>query len=273
MIPLHEYNKNKCARPGKNILVVLGAFAVVAGASFFYYRTVLRRGNGAVASSGQSSGDQMFGDGDAGYSLAIPSDWRIAHEGSSSVAVYPAASSCKITISSFPSVNENERATWISGRLGADPSVNVAERSSGQVSVDGAPAIRWDGTMNGVLATFIYAFASQHAYEIAPSVIRVSGDNNNNDSVNDVAPCEDTLNELMADIHFSAESQDAFDGSAMDEVAVAAVKPEAEPSTITTTTATATVSTGYVLGASTSSDSNAGVAAVATDTDDDTDCL
>jgi hypothetical protein len=267
MIPLHEYNKNKRARSGKNILIALGVFAVIAGASLYYYRTILHHGGGAGMGSGQFGADRMFGNGDAGYSLAIPSDWRITQEGSSSVAVYPAASSCKIKISSFPSVSEGGRAAWIGGQLGADSSVNVAEQSSEQVSVDGAPAIRWDGTMDGISASFVYAFTSQHAYEIAPSVI----DDGSADGNDGVASCEDALGTLMADIHFSAEPQDAFNGDAMDGVAVAAAKSEPEPSGITTTTTTtpATVSIGSVLGASIVATSSE----VATDTDDEVDCL
>jgi hypothetical protein len=274
MTPLHEYNKNKRAQSGKNVLVALGIGVVIAGASFYYYRTVMHRGNGEGMDGGRFGADQMFRNGDAGYSLSIPSDWHIAQEGSSSVAVYPAASSCKITISSFPSVGESERATWIGGRLGADASVNVAERSSGQVSVDGTPAIRWDGTMDGIPVTFVYAFTSQHAYEIAPSIVNGSGDNNS-DGADDVASCEDVLSELMGDIHFSAESQDAFSGDAMDNVAVAATTPEpsreAEPtiSVATATTTSAATSTGSVLGASIVATSSE----VATDTDDEVDCL
>jgi hypothetical protein len=205
--------------------------------------------------------DQMFGNGDEGYSLAIPSDWRIAQEGSSSVAVYPAASSCKLTISSFSSVGESNRAAWIGSRLGADPSVNVAERSSEQVSLDDAPAIRWNGTIDGIPASFVYAFTSQHAYEIAPSIVTTNGDNNN-DGTDGVASCEDALSELMADIHFSAEPKDAFNGDAMDDVAVAAA-----------TTSGSVLGESIVATSSGVTSSNANVSETATNTDDGADCL
>jgi hypothetical protein len=249
MIPPQEQNKN--SRLGKKIMVVIGVLAVVAGVSFYYYRAIPHRAFGA------------------GYSLTVPSGWRITQEVSSSVMVYPSASSCKFEISSFPVVSEKDRVAWIGGRLGADPTVIVAERSSEQVSVGGAPAIRWDGTMGGVPTVFVYAFATEHSYEIAPSVA----------NGNDIASCEDILSELMANIRFSPEPQDAFNDAAMDEVAIVAATPDSEPTTTVATAIAATVSTGSVLGTSvvmantSATFSNTNGAEIATDTDDGEDCL
>jgi hypothetical protein len=284
MNQFREQNYRKRSRGGAKILVTVCVVAIVAGALLYGYRAIMHRGGGndanANGNGGQFGANQIFESGDKGYSLAVPSDWRIEQGDGGSVAVYPASSSCKIDIASFAAVKESDRAAWIGKQLGKDPAVNVAEQSSEQVSVGGAPAIRWDGTMGGIPAVFVYAFAPQHTYEIAPSVIDGGNDNSTNNSSdgsnNDgdgVASCEDALTTLMADIQFSATQQDAFTGGAMDDVAIAATSPEkvvtsAATSVNAVATTTATTTDGSVLGASTSSD----VTAVANDTDGE-DCL
>jgi xanthine/CO dehydrogenase XdhC/CoxF family maturation factor len=256
MNQFREQNYRKRSRGGAKIVVTVCVVAIVAGVLLYGYRAIMHRGdgegNGSGTGSGQFGASQIFESGDAGYSLAVPSDWRIEQGDGGSVAVYPSSASCKIDIASFAAVKESDRAAWIGKQLGKDPAVNVAEQSSEQVSVGGAPAIRWDGTMGGIPAVFVYAFAPQHTYEIAPSIIDGNGNDNSSDG-DGVASCEDALTTLMADIQFSATQQDAFTSGVMDDVAA---------------TTTATTTDGSVLGAATTSE----VTASANDTDDE-DCL
>jgi cytoskeletal protein RodZ len=233
MTPLQEYNRKKRMWIGVKVLIVLGVLVIAAGA-FLCYRRVTVRG----------VEDQTFQNSDAGYSLTIPLDWRITTAGSSSIEIYPAASSCKIGISSFPAVKENDRAAWIGGRLRADPAADAAERSTEQVSVGGVPAIRWDGTLGGVPTTFVYVFTLRHIYEIAPSIADGSGDTGDDG----IAPCEDALNALMANIHFPVEQQ----GAAFDDDAVADA------------TVAAATSSGSVLGASIAIESSTATSSAAT---------
>ena len=58
-------------------------------------------------------------------------------------------------------------------------SVAVTEQSSGNVSLaDGGTGVEWTGTIDGLPTTLVYAFNSQHAYEIAPSVVGESSAGN-----------------------------------------------------------------------------------------------
>jgi hypothetical protein len=287
MNQLREQNYRKRSRGGAKIVVTVCVVAIAAGALLYGYRAIMHRGGGndtnANGNGGQFGASQIFESGDKGYALKVPSDWRIEQGDNGNVAVYPSSSSCKIDIVSFAAVNDRDRAAWIGKQLGKDPAVNVAEQSSEQVSVGGTPAIRWNGTIGGIPAIFVYAFAPRHTYEIAPSVI--DGDdtngsaNNSGDESNDsgnsdgVASCEDALTTLMADIQFSVAQQDAFTGGAMDDVAVAATSPEKVVTSATTSvnavaTTTAITTDGVVLGAATSSD-----ATTSTNGTDDEDCL
>ena len=114
-----------------------------------------------------------------GFAAEVPADWRIERAASDSVAIYdrdpsmPEATStaCKIEISAFPFSSLDDEGAWIAARIGADPSVKVVEESSEDIAVSGGAGVRWNGTIDGVPATFVYAFGADHAYEIAPSVV------------------------------------------------------------------------------------------------------
>ena len=134
-----------------------------------------------VATDGSVATDtvamQNFSNPDDGYSFSVPANWNIEKTGSNTVAVHPDASSsvaaCKIEVSAFPySAGADGMADWIAHRIGADPSVAVAEQSSGNVALAGdGTGVEWIGTIDGLPTKLVYAFNGQHAYEIAPSVV------------------------------------------------------------------------------------------------------
>jgi hypothetical protein len=96
-------------------------------------------------------------------------------------------------MSVFSYASSTSISDWISARLSADPTINVLEQSSENISIgDGnATAIKWIGTMNGIPTTLVYAFGESHAYEIAPSVVSASNDEGADASAN--ATCNDSL--------------------------------------------------------------------------------
>jgi len=116
--------------------------------------------------------------------------------GAAHFAVHPAlapslVSQCDLRISSFPAVGESARDAWIGDRLGADKAADVAEGSSEQIFIDGNPAVRWVGTVNGAQRISIFAFASDHTYEITPSVTEGS------DNSDGVGACGNVLSALF----------------------------------------------------------------------------
>ena len=128
-----------------------------------------------------------------GYELSIPASWGIERTSSDTVAIHPDAASsaaCKIEISAFPFSSGVDRADWIARRIGADPSVTIAERSSEEVSLASGTATKWTGTIDTIQTTLVYAFGSDRAYEIAPSVV---GEGTNGD-----VPCDDVLQEFLS---------------------------------------------------------------------------
>ncbi len=131
-----------------------------------------------------------------GYSFSVPASWNIERTASDTIALHPAASSqdaaCKIEVSAFPFAPSTDVAGWIGARIGADPSVSVAERSSENVSVSGGAGVKWIGTIDDIPTTLVYLFGDGHAYEIAPSVI--------GEGVSGNAQCDDMLGSLLSTI-------------------------------------------------------------------------
>ncbi len=133
--------------------------------------------------AGTSSG--TLRDPAGGYAITIPLGWYAETRPSGSAALYPsftpfpstsssygatvsAAPSCKIEISSFPPVLSGRRNAWIAATVGADPTLVARTYSQDARSVDGVPAVRWRGTINGASSTLFYVFAPSHAYELVP---------------------------------------------------------------------------------------------------------
>jgi hypothetical protein len=139
---------------------------------------------------------QNFSNPGDGYSFSVPATWNIEKTSNDTVAVHPDASSsaaaCKIELSAFPySAGADGMADWIEHRIGADPSVEATEQSSGNVALaDSGTGVEWVGTINGLPTTLVYAFNGQYAYEIAPSVVGEGADGN--------APCGDMLQSFLS---------------------------------------------------------------------------
>jgi hypothetical protein len=169
------------------LLWSIAAAVVVAGTVGAIVFTGIN-GTTVEPSSANSSADQRLAPPDAsqrfegtGFTVGVPPDWRIERAASDSVALYdhdPAASDasstiCKIEVSAFPfsPSPDGDVGAWITARIGADPSLAIVEESSGDVAVDGGTGVRWNGTIDGVPTTLVYAFGASHAYEIAPSVV------------------------------------------------------------------------------------------------------
>jgi len=129
-----------------------------------------------------------------GYSFDVPASWNIERTGTDTIALHTDASStsaaCKIEVSAFPFASGVDVADWIGHRIGADPSLAVAERSSENISFASGTGVKWIGTIDGISTTLVYAFNGQHAYEIAPSVI--------GDSVSGSAQCDDMLKVFLS---------------------------------------------------------------------------
>jgi hypothetical protein len=187
---------------GGLLLLVLIVVAL-AGGIFL----VCRHFGGAAASehaggpvTATAGGTQMFS-GD-GYSLGVPADWHVEQDGAGKdmIAAYPdyraAASSstatCKIEMSVFPYASSTSVADWISGRIGADPSLVVTEQSSEDIAINGGSGVKWNGLIDGAPTTLVYAFSSDHAYEIAPSVINEASAGN--------APCTAALETFLSQL-------------------------------------------------------------------------
>lgn len=179
------------------------AVIVIGGGIFLLYRHLdAGRAAGTPNDSNssprgaQSADVQMFS-GD-GYSLGVPAGWRVEQNAKDELAAYPdpvaaattSTESCKIEMSVFPYAPSMSAADWISGRIGADPSLAVTERSSADVAVNGGTAVEWNGTIDGTPTTLVYAFSEDHAYEIAPSVVNETGSGN--------AACDDALETFLS---------------------------------------------------------------------------
>lgn len=174
------------------IVVIIGAAAI--GMFLYAHRSGDNMGGGGASSGAQ----KMSGDG---YSFSVPAGWRVEQNASDALAIYPdpiAATSssmvsCKIEMSVFPALSGTDEASWISSRIGADPSLAVAERSSAAIDVSGGSAVAWEGTIDGVPTTLVYAFSTHHAYEIAPSVINQTTAEGN-------APCAAALETFLSQL-------------------------------------------------------------------------
>jgi hypothetical protein len=170
--------------------------AVTAGGTFLVYSHINDSGSASIAPQVDSSPDavpsqQFSGDG---YAFNVPSTWYVDQTTNDAVAVYPdyspapgsapdadssSTATCKLEMSIFPSVPPADTVGWISQRIGADPSLAVVEQSSEDISIAGGTGVQWNGTIDGVPTTLVYAFSADHAYEIAPSVVnQTMGDGN-----------------------------------------------------------------------------------------------
>lgn len=129
-----------------------------------------------------------------GYVFSVPAGWNIERTGTDTIALHPDAASpgaaCKIEVFAFPFSSNSNVADWIAQRIGADPSLDVVEQSSGDVSIEGGTGVQWVGTIDGIPTTLIYAFNDDHAYEIAPSVI--------GKDAADVSSCSDILQTFLS---------------------------------------------------------------------------
>jgi hypothetical protein len=141
-----------------------------------------RGGAGAAPAGSQpnASSVAMQNFSNNGYAFSVPTSWSIEMTSSDTIAVHPDASSsiasCKVEVSAFSYASSTDTADWISRRIGADPSVSVAQRSSEDVSVSGGSGVKWTGTIDGIPTTLVYLFGDHHAYEIAPSAIGEGAD-------------------------------------------------------------------------------------------------
>jgi len=173
----------------------------IAGGTFLVCRhlgTSVGEGGGAGAGSAGSrsnaSSVTMQNFSNDGYTLIVPATWAIERTGADTVAVHPDASSsiasCKVEVSAFPYSSSTDVASWISHRIGADPSVSVTQRSSEDVSVSSGSGVKWTGTMDGIPTTLVYLFGDHHAYELAPSAI--------GEGANGAPQCDDMLQTVLS---------------------------------------------------------------------------
>lgn len=197
--------------------------ALTAGGTFMIYRHFIKNITDAsvAPADGSTPGPALAADMTAapqtfsgdGFSFEVPTSWYIEKNGKDSVTLYPdysPASSdsasayassgiphgaiCKIEVSEFPYFSGTNASDWISAKLGADPSIAVTEQSSADIRVNGGTGVEWNGTIDGVLTTLVYAFSNRHAFEIAPSVVNETATDDGN------AQCADALNTFIAQL-------------------------------------------------------------------------
>ncbi len=122
------------------------------------------------APTGQSSAmEQSVENKSEGYAFSVPSGWYTEESGTSTIVIYPnyspstpSAATCKIAMSVFPYAPSVNISDWITARLGADPTIDVAEQSSEDISIGARPGIKWMGIMNGMPTTIIYMRSTIH---------------------------------------------------------------------------------------------------------------
>jgi hypothetical protein len=186
-------NKEIKKRPLRILSLWLLIAVVAAIGAFLLCRhfTKIISSNSSVGDSTSvtPSGTQEFSGN--GFSFRVPQNWYVENNGKNFVTVYPdyafsAASStppdgiCKIEVSVFPYASNTNIPDWIAHRLGADPSVAVAEQSSADIVISGGTGVQWNGTIDGVVTTLVYAFSDGHAFEVAPSVVNETSGSDGN---------------------------------------------------------------------------------------------
>lgn len=168
------------------VWIVIG---VVIGAGIFLLAIRARRVDVGSTAGAATTTDQSIADGATGYHFVIPASWYFEKNSSSGFAVYPdyspaessslsapnsansAAPLCKIEVSIFPYSPATAPGDWIASQLSVDPTQDIKEQSTAQVALGDAQGIEWNGTMNGIPTTLVYAFTDDKAYEIAPSTL------------------------------------------------------------------------------------------------------
>ncbi len=122
-----------------------------------------------------------------GYLFAAPEGWRVERITDHALAAYPnsaaagsSSGTCKIEMAVFPYASGTDAARWIAARVGADPSLAVAEVSRVALPVQGGTAVRWKGAIDGAPTELVYAFnsAGNRAYEIAASPLNGTSSGN-----------------------------------------------------------------------------------------------
>ncbi len=129
---------------------------------------------------GGDTDDEIVTDQTAGYSFTMPTNWYLEPNAGAGVTVYPdydpasgEQAACKIEISEIDGDGASNLNTWITSYLHADPTADISEGSRANITVGTTTAIEWQGTLNGVSTTLVYAAASngKDVLEFAPSTL------------------------------------------------------------------------------------------------------
>ena len=134
----------------------------------------------SIATGTTTLGNIIIEDKTGNYAIATPPDWRLERSSGSGLAIYAASSSlgapfCKVEISKLQNPSRRDLSVWLTAYLHTDPTTDEEEISRDQITVAGAPAVVWTGTLNGVSSTLVYVATGTAVYEFAPSVVAASG--------------------------------------------------------------------------------------------------
>jgi hypothetical protein len=131
----------------------------------------------AIATGTVSASAVFIEDKTAGYAITVPKGWYLEKSSGSGMTIYPdydAAGKkqpdCKMEISTLPNPDRKNITDWLSAYLRGDPTADIFERGRATTTVGGAPAIIWDGALNGISSTLAYIATGTEVYEIAPSM-------------------------------------------------------------------------------------------------------
>jgi hypothetical protein len=131
---------------------------------------------------GGASDDEVVTDQTDGYSFTMPTDWYLEPNAGAGVTVYPDydptsgdEAACKIEISELATggtdaaggsgavTDESSLNAWITSYLHADPTADISEYSRTDITIGAGDstttAIEWQGALNGVSTTLVYAVA------------------------------------------------------------------------------------------------------------------
>jgi hypothetical protein len=137
--------------------------------------------------------DEVVTDQTDGYSFTMPTNWYLEPNAGAGVTIYPDydpgasddQASCKIEIAELAGDGSNGASAatdlndWITAQLHADPTADVTETARTTIRVglgsgdNTSTAIEWQGALNGVSTTLVYALAPDGSgvLEFAPSTL------------------------------------------------------------------------------------------------------
>ena len=157
-----------------------------------------------IVTSTAKNGTVRIDNESAGYTVVIPRDWYLEKSAGTGMTLYPhyagtdkTLPACKVEISVLQNANRKDIADWLTIYLHSDPTASVLETSRVAMTVDGATAIVWSGTLNDIETTLAYMATGTDVYEIAPSAILAAN------GISLSKNCKDLLPDILKNFQFT----------------------------------------------------------------------